>query len=661
MKISTSTYKLRQCFNLILVLIMVLAFIPTIAAANEQLATPTLIPKGEPSTLADGTPGNPARHTQFRSLIFEPVQGATGYTVYAYASRADAENNTNPVAFAQNIAPTIGSQSGGGTQGTSAIELTGDEVLIDVRLIQFEAIEDSATRTLPVDYTPAGLGDSYFPGDGSGNKTNLKPGQYWFRLQAVDNANSGKNSNLSEIYADGDAFSISVGPDEAADILAPLLAAGKLGDTPDATLRIVDLRGAAEISDEGYLRFSEGSRIPAGEFNTVKEAEALFGHINNKDAVSIFILCRGGGRAVTAARHLANAGYTNVYNMEGVNQWTLGLMYDDETFRFRQASAGDDGDLGKATNAASPEGIGYDEEAGLIRWYNIPGAKFNIYAFTSPTQTNAVAMGTLPALVPDLTGSGMDWRFVRTFDLSELNLPEGTYYIRVQALPEVDVPIKGYTPETNWGAPSKLSDPVELTSGPAKPTADSSNIGGSFVDVNPDDWFYTAAEYSLENNIFLGVSGTEFGPHINITGGMFLTVLYRTEGSPVMVDTSRVPLTQRNQNSPYYADAVTWAHEIGLIDGLVGHDNDISRARLAIYLYKYATYKGYDTSQQADLSKYTDANELSDYALPILKWANATGLISGRSETVLAPYGNTTRAEAAAILMRFLEGLANVE
>ena len=660
MKKLNSICKFRGSFTAILTIIIAISFITMVSAASDKLATPVLIPKGEPSVSADGTPGNPARHTQFRSLIFKPVPGADCYDVYAYTTWADAEAGTNPVAYAPHVRSTPGSLSGGGTQGTTAIKLEDDEILIDVRLIPFLPIEEGYARELimggPAGFGPAGLGDSYFPGDGTGYRTNLKPGQYWFRLQAIDAANPDIASELSAPYADGNAFSIAVGPDEARSILEPLIAAGKLGNTSNADLRIVDLRNPSEISDEGYLRFSESNRFTTADFNTTKEAEAIFGHIDNKDEVTIFILCRGGGRAVTAAVNLANAGYKNVYNMEGINQWPLGLMYDDPTFRFRQAPEGKDGDLGPSTNSSSPEGISYDAEAGAIRWYNIPWAKFNIYAFTSPTQTNAVAMKTLAPLRRDLSGNGSDWRFIRSFGLNELKLQPGTYYIKVQALPNVETPVTGL-PETYWGAASKLSDAVEITI-----TADSLLPKKLFDDVNSDNWHFSAVEFALENKLLAGISESEFAPNIDITGNMFLTALYRMAGEPPIKNAP-----PESEKQEYYTNALIWAEENEITSGFEKHDEPITRVYVAIYLYRYAIRAGYNTElyhayprsyelfspDGVVLPKYTDIPDLNSWAHYALPWAVGEELIQGRSETILAPMENTTRAEAAAILMRF--------
>ena len=515
MKRQISRNKLKRSFAVILALMLVLPIMPMAAASAGTLATPVLIQKGAP-TDTPGSAGNPASHTQYRSLIFNIIDGATGYNVYAYATKADAEKDTNRVAESLNAQETVQSASTGGTMSQSPMALEDGEMLIDIRLIQFTDVKEGATRTLPDGYTPAGLGDTYYPGPaGSGDKTNLKPGQYWFRVQAVDSAAPAKNSKLSDIYEDGDAFSIAAGPNEARDLIEiQLNEKGLPGSEPNASWYLVDLRGPFEHSDEGVIRFSESTRKTPGDFNTTEKAEAIFG--TNK-AVPIFVFCRGGGRAVTAARHLSNAGYTNVTNVQGVNQWTNGLLYDDPTFRFTAVPAEDvaklvdvvtkdpsdkDGAIGPAPTPGQPHtvtGIAYDVAAKALRWYNIPRAKFDIYAFSSITETDtskAVAKGTLDAIDLLVDGSGADWRLARKFDLAKLNLKDGTYYFRVQALPEVELPVRDYEPATIWGAPSELSGAVVVTLGTvtAKPTSSKVLVDGKEItfeayNINDNNYF----------------------------------------------------------------------------------------------------------------------------------------------------------------------------
>jgi hypothetical protein len=137
-------------------------------------------------------------------------------------------------------------------------------------------------------------------------------------------------------------------------------------------------------------------------------------------------------------------------------------MYNDPTFRFRMVDYGADGDLvpGAETGAGATEGIHLDVEAGLLRWQNIPRAQFRIFAFETPDETDpeyAVATGYLPALPVRTNGDGGDFRQIRVFDLAELELDDiSELYFRVQALPEVDLPVRGQD-GVYWGEPSPLS------------------------------------------------------------------------------------------------------------------------------------------------------------------------------------------------------------
>ena len=77
---------------------------------------------------------------------------------------------------------------------------------------------------------------------------------------------------------------------------------------------------------------------------------------------------------------------------------------------------------------------------------------------------------------------------------------------------------------------------------------------------------------------------------------------------------------------------------------------------MAAILYRYAQYKGYDVTASGDLSGYTDAGAIRPYAEAAMAWANGAGLITGVSDTTLQPWGNSTRAQVATILMLLPEG-----
>ena len=90
----------------------------------------------------------------------------------------------------------------------------------------------------------------------------------------------------------------------------------------------------------------------------------------------------------------------------------------------------------------------------------------------------------------------------------------------------------------------------------------------------------------------------------------------------------------------------------GYGDGTFGPEDPITREQLAAIFYRYADYKGCDMTARGDLSGYTDADQISPYAMDAMAWASGEGLFTGTSATTLDPAGTTTRAQAATVLMR---------
>ena len=175
-----------------------------------------------------------------------------------------------------------------------------------------------------------------------------------------------------------------------------------------------------------------------------------------------------------------------------------------------------------------------------------------------------------------------------------------------------------------------------------------------FFDVQTTDWYYVAVRFVSENGLMAGISPTTFSPNTPITRGMFATLLHRLEGTPKVNQSA--PFADVSKEA-YYADAVAWAYQNEILHGhennLFAPDTPITREQAAAVLFRYAEYKGYDTKKTADLSAFSDAASISPYALSAMQWASATGLISGRTETRLEPAQTTSRAEAAALFMRF--------
>ena len=177
-----------------------------------------------------------------------------------------------------------------------------------------------------------------------------------------------------------------------------------------------------------------------------------------------------------------------------------------------------------------------------------------------------------------------------------------------------------------------------------------------FSDIAPDAWYADAVRYVSESGLMSGTSETTFGPDAETTRGMIVTILWRLEGTPAPAST---PTFADVTNGQYYTDAVAWAASNGITggysNGLFGPDDPITREQMAAILYRYTQAKGWDSTTSADLSDYSDAAQISFYALPALQWANGAGLITGTSDATISPDGSATRAQAAAILMRFCE------
>ncbi|MEE0509904.1 MAG: S-layer homology domain-containing protein [Peptococcaceae bacterium] len=180
-----------------------------------------------------------------------------------------------------------------------------------------------------------------------------------------------------------------------------------------------------------------------------------------------------------------------------------------------------------------------------------------------------------------------------------------------------------------------------------------------FQDVSADDWFYDPVTYAYEQGLMTGTSADTFAPNTAMTRGMIVSVLYRLEGSPALSDGNLGYPYEDVRGDDWYAMPVYWARENGIVSGYsdtqFGPNDPITREQMAAILHNYSAYKGQDVSARADLSKYSDADQVSSWAETVLSWANAEGLINGMTATTIDPQGQATRAQVAAIFQRYLE------
>ena len=137
---------------------------------------------------------------------------------------------------------------------------------------------------------------------------------------------------------------------------------------------------------------------------------------------------------------------------------------------------------------------------------------------------------------------------------------------------------------------------------------------------------------------------------------MLVAVLYRAEGSPAT--NKSIPFADVDMGA-YYANAVIWAQQNRIVTGVsetnFAPDEYITREQIATILFRYASYKGRNVDVNDEALSFADAASVSDYALAAMTWNIKNGFVQGRSGNMLAPRESATRAEAAALLHRFLE------
>ena len=193
--------------------------------------------------------------------------------------------------------------------------------------------------------------------------------------------------------------------------------------------------------------------------------------------------------------------------------------------------------------------------------------------------------------------------------------------------------------------------------------AQTEHVFDIFEDVQEDDWFTNAIQYVYDYGIMTGTDETHFKPDMELTRSHFAVILYRMENEPDVTYETVFPDVADGQ---YYTNAVMWANsketEIitgykgGVNSGNFGPDDNITREQLATMLYRYAKYKGYDTSKASDMEDFLDKGEISAFAEEAMSWAVAENLLKG-SNGKLNPQSNANRAECAEVIQRFMENI----
>ena len=160
-----------------------------------------------------------------------------------------------------------------------------------------------------------------------------------------------------------------------------------------------------------------------------------------------------------------------------------------------------------------------------------------------------------------------------------------------------------------------------------------------FVDVNTSDWYYEAVTYCNSHNLMTGTGLRTFTPKGTMTRAMLATVLWSREGKPAV-----------DVNGPFTDVSTTiWFNQPVV---------NITREQMVTFLYKYAKYKGYDTSINSNLSDhYADREEIAVWAKEPVEWALENGLMEGSNmkdgTRRIRPRSDILRCENAQVMMKF--------
>ena len=173
------------------------------------------------------------------------------------------------------------------------------------------------------------------------------------------------------------------------------------------------------------------------------------------------------------------------------------------------------------------------------------------------------------------------------------------------------------------------------------------------ADVLVKAWYHDAVDYVVEHGIMTGTSATTFEPNTTLSRAMVAQILYNLEGQPTVTGES----TFTDSNTHWAAKAIAWAQKTGVVSGYGNNtfrpNQAVTREELAQMLYNYAEYKQYDLTASGDLIAFPDGNNVQGWAKTAMSWANGNQLINGFEDDTLRPGGDSTRAQAASILMNF--------
>ncbi len=350
----------------------------------------------------------------------------------------------------------------------------------------------------------------------------------------------------------------------------------------------------------------------------------------------------------------------NVTGYVGTPITPITLALDDESLT--------DGTFSIAEGYTLPDGITL--ENGVISGTPTAPYRGSVRLDITPTRADGISVNGSQinfniTNVQQSTGSGSRTVYTVKFESNGGSSVENQRVRRYQKAKEPQTPTKDGYELDGWYSDEALTQKFDFSKQIIKNITlyakwNVKNDNGKknpFDDVTEDDWFYDDVNYVNDNGLMNGMSNGVFAPHTLITRGMFVTVLYRMEGSPTVKKS--VPFEDINLNA-HYADAVIWAKENGIVKGVsekeFAPNDSVTREQIATLMFRYAQYKDIaPMGAWAIKLEYSDTDKISDYAVEGVMYCTLKRIMQGKDANRFAPADGATRAEIAAIIRRFIE------
>lgn len=177
----------------------------------------------------------------------------------------------------------------------------------------------------------------------------------------------------------------------------------------------------------------------------------------------------------------------------------------------------------------------------------------------------------------------------------------------------------------------------------------------NFRDLDTTKWYHEAIDTMLREGLMNGTGNGLFEPNGTLTRAMLVTILWRSEGKPAA--SAQTSFTDVPAGA-YYAEAVRWAAANGVVKGVssteFGPSKNITRQELVTILWRLAAKKGLNTSNAGlTVPEFADRSQIAAWAAEAMSWGCTRGILTGKSANRVDPTGTATRAEAAAMIVRF--------